>query len=435
MKKVGLVSLGCCKNLYDSEMILKFFVNGGYTITNNPKDADVIVVNTCGFILEAKKESIDTIFEMASYNKTLIVTGCLAQRYYETLKEQIPEMDGIIKIDDYNDFLTKVKEIIPDFDNKQTSLLPVERVLSNNTYSAYLKIAEGCSNYCTYCAIPLIRGSMKSRKIEDILDEAKILASNGVKELVVIAQDTTKYGIDIYGEVKIEELLKQLLTINEFKFIRLLYLYPDEISDELIQLFKNEKRLTPYFDIPIQHSESNILKLMNRRGDKQFLINLFNKIKNEVPNAILRTTIMVGFPYETNEDVDNLLEFIKDVEFDHLGTFTYSKEEDTKSYDFDNQVEEDEKKRRLDLIMKCQSHISYKKNKMHINEIMEGLIVGKNKDYYLFRSYWNAPDDVDGSILIKSDEVLNEGDYVKVKITNALIYDLSGELIEVIERY
>lgn len=435
MKKIGLVSLGCCKNLYDSEMILKFFVNGGYTITNNPKDADVIVVNTCGFILEAKKESIDTIFEMASYKKTLIVTGCLAQRYYETLKSQIPEMDGIIKIDDYADFLNKVKEIIPDFNSNQSFLMPTERILSNNSYSAYLKIAEGCSNYCTYCAIPLIRGSMQSRKIEDILNEAKILAISGVKELVVIAQDTTKYGIDIYGEVKIEELLKQLLLIKEFKFIRLLYLYPDEISDELIQLFKNEKRLTPYFDIPIQHSETNILKLMNRRGDKNFLINLFNKIKTEVPNAILRTTIMVGFPYETNDDVNNLIEFIKYVGFDHLGTFTYSKEEDTKSFNFDNQVEEDEKKRRLDLVMKCQSHISYKKNKTHVGEVMEGLVIGKNKDHYLFRSYWNAPDDVDGSIFIKSNEDLHEGDYVKVKITNASIYDLSGELIEVVERY
>lgn len=435
MKKIGLVSLGCCKNLYDSEMILKFFVNGGYTITNNPKDADVIVVNTCGFILEAKKESIDTIFEMASYKKTLIVTGCLAQRYYETLKSQIPEMDGIIKIDDYADFLNKVKEIIPDFNSNQSFLMPTERILSNNSYSAYLKIAEGCSNYCTYCAIPLIRGSMHSRKIEDILNEAKILAISGVKELVVIAQDTTKYGIDIYGEVKIEELLKQLLLIKEFKFIRLLYLYPDEISDELIQLFKNEKRLTPYFDIPIQHSETNILKLMNRRGDKNFLINLFNKIKTEVPNAILRTTIMVGFPCETNDDVNNLIEFIKYVGFDHLGTFTYSKEEDTKSFNFDNQVEEDEKKRRLDLVMKCQSHISYKKNKTHVGEVMEGLVIGKNKDHYLFRSYWNAPDDVDGSIFIKSNEDLHEGDYVKVKITNASIYDLSGELIEVVERY
>lgn len=430
MKKVGVVSLGCCKNLVDSQMLLGYFCNSGYQVVVDPKKADVIIVNTCGFILDSKKESIDTIFEMSSYNKKLIVTGCLAQRYYKELKEELVEANQIIKIDDYDNILDKIKEIDSDFNNTNRGLSYFDRVLDDNAFSAYLKIGEGCSNNCTYCAIPLIRGPLKSRPMESIVKEAQMLANKKIKELVVIAQDTTKYGLDIYHEIKIEDLLKELLKIKEFSYIRLLYLYPDEISDELIHMFKNEKRLTPYFDIPIQHSEDNILKAMNRRGNKLFLKTLFNKIKKEVPNAILRTTIMVGFPNESEEDFNNLCEFIKEIRFDHLGVFTYSREEDTLSYDMPKQIDEDTKQKRKDILLKIQRHISYQNNQKHLNEIMEGIVVAKNKNYYMLRSYFNAPDDIDGNIYFTSNKPIEIGTMAKIKITQALVYDLYGELIE-----
>ena len=430
MKKVGVVSLGCCKNLVDSQMLLGYFCNAGYQVVVDPKKADVIIVNTCGFILDSKKESIDTIFEMSSYNKKLIVTGCLAQRYYKELKEELVEANQIIKIDDYDNILDKIKEIDSDFNNTNRGLSYFDRVLDDNAFSAYLKIGEGCSNNCTYCAIPLIRGPLKSRPMESIVKEAQMLANKKIKELVVIAQDTTKYGLDIYHKTKIEDLLKELLKIKEFSYIRLLYLYPDEISDELIHMFKNEKRLTPYFDIPIQHSEDNILKAMNRRGNKLFLKTLFNKIKKEVPNAILRTTIMVGFPNESEEDFNNLCEFIKEIRFDHLGVFTYSREEDTLSYDMPNQIDEETKQKRKDILLKIQRHISYQNNQKHLNEIMEGIVVSKNKNYYMLRSYFNAPDDIDGNIYFTSNKPIEIGTMAKIKITQALVYDLYGELIE-----
>ena len=430
MKKVGVVSLGCCKNLVDSQMLLGYFCNSGYQVVVDPKKADVIIVNTCGFILDSKKESIDTIFEMSSYNKKLIVTGCLAQRYYKELKEELVEANQIIKIDDYDNILDKIKEVDSDFNNTNRGLSYFDRILDDNAFSAYLKIGEGCSNNCTYCAIPLIRGPLKSRPMESIVKEAQILANKKIKELVVIAQDTTKYGLDIYHKIKIEDLLKELLKIKEFSYIRLLYLYPDEISDELIHMFKNEKRLTPYFDIPIQHSEDNILKAMNRRGNKLFLKTLFNKIKKEVPNAILRTTIMVGFPNESEEDFNNLCEFIKEIRFDHLGVFTYSREEDTLSYDMPNQIDEETKQKRKDILLKIQRHISYQNNQKHLNEIMEGIVVAKNKNYYMLRSYFNAPDDIDGNIYFTSNKPIEIGTMAKIKITQALVYDLYGELIE-----
>ena len=367
---------------------------------------------------------------MSSYNKKLIVTGCLAQRYYKELKEELVEANQIIKIDDYDNILDKIKEVDSDFNNTNRGLSYFDRVLDDNAFSTYLKIGEGCSNNCTYCAIPLIRGPLKSRPMESIVKEAQMLANKKIKELVVIAQDTTKYGLDIYHEIKIEDLLKNLLKIKEFSYIRLLYLYPDEISDELIHMFKNEKRLTPYFDIPIQHSEDNILKAMNRRGNKLFLKTLFNKIKKEVPNAILRTTIMVGFPNESEEDFNNLCEFIKEIRFDHLGVFTYSREEDTLSYDMPNQIDEETKQKRKDILLKIQRHISYQNNQKHLNEIMEGIVVAKNKNYYMLRSYFNAPDDIDGNIYFTSNKPIEIGTMAKIKITQALVYDLYGELIE-----
>ncbi len=428
MLKVGLVSLGCAKNLVDSENILGLLKHDGYTITNTIEDSDIIIVNTCGFIDSSKKESIETIFEMLSYNKKVVVTGCLAERYEEELRKEIPEA-YFIPIHDYDKFNKLFREVDKEL-SLDGGLDDHYRMVSTGGYSAYLKIGEGCDNCCTYCAIPLIRGHFVSRPYDEIIEEANTLADSGIKEVIVLEQDTTKYGIDLKDGHNTVSLLKGLLGVKKLDYIRLLYLYPDEISDELIDLIASEKRLTPYFDIPIQHSEDHILKDMNRRGNKEFLRNLFNKIKTKVPNAILRTTVMVGFPGETEEDVDNLINFIKEIGFDHLGAFTYSREEGTKSYNFKNQIDENTKKARLDRLMRAQQGVSYKRNKTHIGEIMEGLVVGKEKEQYLLRSYWNAPDDVDGKIYFTSKEELNEGDIVKVKINEAFVYDLLGEQVK-----
>ena len=428
MLKVGLVSLGCAKNLVDSENILGLLKHDGYTITSSIEDSDIIIVNTCGFIDSSKKESIETIFEMLSYGKKVVVTGCLAQRYEKELRKEIPEVI-FIPIHDYHRFNESFKEI--DKELKASGGLDDHyRIVSTGHYSAYLKIGEGCDNCCTYCAIPLIRGHFVSRPYNEIIEEANTLAESGIKEIIVLEQDTSKYGIDLKDGNNIVSLLKGLLEIKKLEYIRLLYLYPDEIADELIALIGREKRLTPYFDVPIQHSEDHILKAMNRRGDKELLRNLFKRIRQMVPNAILRTTVMVGFPGESEEDVDNLIKFMEEVEFDHLGAFIYSREEGTKSYDFKSQISEDVKKERLNRVMKAQQGISYRKNKKHIGEIMEGLVVGKEKDQYLLRSYWNAPDDVDGKIFFSSDKELKEGEIVKVKIENAFVYDLMGSLIK-----
>ena len=429
MKKVGIVSLGCHKNLVDSENILGLFDRNEYVATNNPEEADIIVINTCGFIESSKKESIETIFSMLSYNKKIIVTGCLAERYLDALKEEMPEVDAFIPIREYPNFNKHLYEL----DNSVNPSLGVDdnyRIVSTGPFSAYLKIGEGCDNCCTYCAIPLIRGHFKSRDMNAIINEAKDLVKSGIKELVILEQDTTKYGVDIPDKnVNIVNLLKELLKIEGIEYIRLLYLYPDEITDDLINIIAKESRLTPYFDIPIQHSENHILKDMHRRGDKEFLRNLFRIIREKVPNAILRTTVMVGFPGETEEDVDNLIEFMKEIEFDHLGSFAYSREEDTPAFNFPNQIDEDVKQARLDKVMKAQQKISYHLNKNHIGEVMEGLVIGKDKDTYLFRSYWNAPDDVDGKIYVNSDTPLNIGDKIKVKITDAFVYDLMGDYV------
>lgn len=429
MKKIALISLGCAKNLVDSENILGLLLKNHYQIVNNKEEADILIINTCGFIETSKKESIDVILENINKKQKVVVTGCLVNRYVDDLKKSIPEVDLWIPIRDYPRFTQLLATLDKDITNYE-GLNDDYRLVSTGAYSAYLKIGEGCSNCCTYCAIPLIRGPYVSRPYEDIIKEAKKLASEGYKELIVLEQDTTRYGLDLKEKKTIVDLLKGLLEIKELSFIRLLYLYPDEITDELIDLIAKEKRLTPYFDIPIQHSEDKILKTMNRRGDKAYLTSLFKKIKTKIPNAVLRTTVMVGFPGETKQDFDNLLEFIEEVKFDHLGGFTYSKEEGTKSYDFPHQVRQATKQKRLDDLMALQQKISYDLNKRHIGEIMNGLVVGKENGYYLLRSYWNAPDDVDGKILFSSREELNEGDIVNVKIRESYVYDLYGEIVK-----
>lgn len=428
--KVSLVSLGCSKNLVDSEMILSLMRRNKFEITLDVNEADVIIVNTCGFINASKQESINKIIEMGKLNKTLIVTGCLVKRYKEELEKELPEVDLFIGIDEYD----KIAELIGNLLNKKAFdgyLDLSKRVLSTSSYSAYLKISEGCNNCCTYCAIPLIRGRFRSVPLNDLISQANMIKDQGVEELIVISQDTTRYGSDI-GEYDIVTLLKELLKIKEFKYIRLLYLYPDEISDELIDLMGKEPRLTPYFDIPIQHSSSKILKAMNRRGDKELLTNLFNKIKERVPNAILRTTLIVGFPGETDEDFNELVSFVKEMKFDHLGAFTYSREDGTKSFDFPNQVDEEVKITRYNEIMRIQKHISLMQNKKQISTIHTGIVLSYDyeSNTYSLRSHWNAPDDIDGEIIFASEEPLQEGQIVNVKITSCDHYNLYGELVK-----
>lgn len=430
MKKILLVTLGCSKNTVDSEQILSFFIRNNFEVTLNPNDADLILINTCGFIGDAKKESIDTIFKYSKYkNAKLVVTGCLVERYLKELEEEIPEVDLFIPLRNYSKMASMVRSLFNDEIINEYN--PYYRILSTPSFSSYLKISDGCSHHCSYCAIPLIRGEFHSFKKEDILNEAKRLGELGIKELVIISQDTTRYGEDLYNDYNIVNLLQDILDLNYFKSIRLLYLYAYEVSDELIKLYKNnQKVLLPYFDIPIQHSSDNVLKKMNRKDKKEDIINLYNKIKKEIPNAILRTTLIVGFPGETNDDFNDLKEFINSYKFDHLGVFKYSKEEGTAGFNMKNQVEEDIKQNRLDTLMKDQSKISYELNKKHLNEEMSGFITGKlNNNEYLVRTYFNAPDDIDGNIYLKTDKLFKIGDDVKIKIIDTGIYDLEAELI------
>ena len=429
MKKVALISLGCAKNLVDSENILGLLLKNHYQIVSNKDEADILIINTCGFIEASKRESIDVILDNINHKQKVVVTGCLVNRYVDELKKEIPEVDLWIPIRDYprfNQLLTALDKDITNYEGLNDDY----RLVSTGSYSAYLKIGEGCSNCCSYCAIPLIRGPYVSRPFESVINEAKKLAKDGYKELIVLEQDTTRYGLDLKEKKTIVDLLKELVRIPGLEYVRLLYLYPDEITDELIDLIANEEKLTPYFDIPIQHSEDNILKAMNRRGDKAYLTSLFNKIRNKIPHAILRTTIMVGFPGETERDFNHLMKFIKTIKFDHLGAFKYSKEEGTASFNYPHQVREKTKQRRLEALMELQQGISYNQNKKHINEVMTGLVVGKQDDYYLLRSYFNAPDDVDGKILFSSSKELKEGDKVKVLIKESYVYDLYGVLID-----
>ena len=429
MSKVGLISLGCDKNRVDSELILGLLKRNGYTIVPTVEEADIIIINTCGFITDSKAEGINTILETVSYGKKVVVTGCLVERYLEQLKKEIPEVDLWIPIRDYYRF----NELLLTLENNEdnvTSLDYCNRVFTTQKNTAYLRIGEGCSNHCTYCAIPLIRGEYVSRPLDEVIEEAKHLVSLGINEITLLEQDTTKYGSDFHDGTTLVTLLSRLASIDGLKHVRLLYLYPDEISDELIDFIAKNPVIYPYFDIPIQHSEDRILKKMNRRGDKKLLIELVNKIRAKIPHAILRTTVMVGFPSETEEEYNNLLAFIEEMKFDHLGAFAYSQEEDTPSYSYPDQIKEEVKSARHDKLMKLQQKISYQVNKKHMGEVMEVLITGKEKGYYVGRSYWNAPDDVDGKIFIKTNNKLSISDEVKVKITDTYVYDLLGEEVQ-----
>lgn len=425
-----MISLGCAKNLVDSEIVLGM-LSGKFELVNTVEESDIVIINTCGFIEASKQESIENILDVVKSGKKTVVIGCLVERYLNELKEAIPEVNLWVRIKDYKELNSKLEELIND---KQEIPVfnPFNRLVTTPSYMAYLRISEGCNNCCTYCAIPLIRGSFRSRKMEDILKEANALASNGYKEIVLISQDTTRYGSDFTNKVTIVDLLTKICEIKEFKSVRLLYLYPDEISDELIEFIKNNPKVAPYFDIPFQHSSNAILKAMNRRGTREEYIELINKIRREIPHAILRTTYIVGFPGESEDDFVDLVKFTKEVRFDHMGAFKYSREDGTKSYSFNNQIDEALKVGRLNKIMDVQKKISYEKNKEHIGEMMSGIVIGYNEksNQYSLISYWNAPDDIDGNIYFESNKPLNLGDEVKVKIKSAFVYDLYGELVE-----
>jgi len=430
MYKIGLISLGCAKNLVDSEMILGMLTSSKYQVVNTIEEADVIIVNTCGFIEASKQESIENILDVCKTGKKVVVTGCLVERYLEELKESIPEVALWIPIREYAHFNDKLEALLQD-QNEIQPLNPFVRLLSTPKFMAYLRISEGCNNCCAYCAIPLIRGRFRSRPMDDLILEAKQLKGQGISELVVISQDTTRYGTDFAEKKSIVDLLRELEKIG-FYSIRLLYLYPDEITDELIDYIKYSKVVAPYFDIPLQHSADNVLKGMLRRGTHDDYQSLIEKIRKEIPNAVLRTTYIVGFPGETEDDFVNLVAFTKKNQFDHMGAFKYSREDGTKSYDYPNQVDEALKAGRLNKIMDVQKKISYTKNKTHLGEVMEGIVIdGRlDKHEYELRSYWNAPDDIDGKIIFHSDKDLSLGEIVKVKITSVFVYDLYGEIVE-----
>lgn len=434
--KIGFISLGCSKNLVDTEMMIGLFKKHNFEIVNNPCVADIILINTCGFIESAKEEAINTILEMCEYKKKrckyIIATGCLVKRYKEELEKEIPEVDLWIGCNNYNEFWNKIQDTLK-LDNKNFDELNYHnRVISTGNKTAYLKIAEGCSNFCTYCAIPMIRGKFVSRQMEDIIEEARNLANKGIEEIIVIAQDTTKYGIDIYGQAKLASLLKELEKIDKIKWIRFLYSYPETITDELIEEIKNSKKICHYFDIPIQHIANPVLKRMNRHSNGESIRKVIKKIKQEIPDVIIRSTVMVGFPGETKQDFEELYNFLKEIKFDKLGAFTYSKEEGTPAATLKEQIHPNTKKSRYNKIMELQKEISRNNLKNKIGNIYETLIedISFDKKYYIGRTYMDVPD-MDGIVFIKNNNKEKEliGKYIKCKIINQKEYDLIGEVI------
>lgn len=445
MKNVLFISLGCDKNLVDSEKMLGLLTEKGYTMVEEEKDADAIVVNTCCFIHDAKEESIETILEMASWKekgkcKALVAAGCLAQRYQEEIREEIPEVDAIVGTTGYTEIVKILDELLegegeetltccPSIDRLPASLSD-KRVVTTGGYTAYLKIAEGCNKFCTYCIIPHIRGRYRSFPMEDLLDEAERLVKIGVRELILIAQETTVYGVDCYGRKALPELLKKLCQIDGLDWIRLLYCYPEEITDELIQVMKEEKKICHYLDIPIQHSEDSILKRMGRRTNREELVALINKLRREIPDIVLRTTLITGFPGETEEEFARMVDFVEKMKFNRLGVFTYSTEEGTKAAVMEEQVPEEVKEQRRDRIMELQQEISAQTASRMVGKKMSVLIEGYlyEEDIYIGRTYMDAPK-VDGNVFVRAEEEMISGDIVPVYITGASEYDLMGDVI------
>ena len=430
--KVAFISLGCSKNLVVTEEIIGLFKKHNYDIVNDEREAEIIIINTCGFIDSAKSEGIDTILEMNEYKKGkckyLIVTGCLVERYKEELEKELPEVDLFIPVRNYDDLWENIDKLV---NNKQSvdKLDFHNRVISTGETMAYLKIAEGCSNYCTFCAIPYIQGKYISREYNDIILEAKELAKKGYSEIVIIAQDTTKYGVDLYGRPRLAELLEDIAKIEGIKWIRFLYSYPETITDELIQVVKNNDKICNYFDIPIQHINNRILKLMNRKSDGDSIRNLIHKLRKEIPNVIIRTTLIVGFPTEKDEEFEELYNFVKDSKFDRLGAFSYSCEDGTAASKIKEQISEDIKEDRRNRIMLLQQKISEKKMKEKIGNKYEVIIENISEDgmYFIGRSYMDVPSE-DGVIYVDYDESIAINEYVMVEVYDSTEYDLYARL-------
>ncbi len=437
---IGMVSLGCAKNQTDAETMLGIMSEYGHNIVSEPSDADVIVVNTCGFIESAKQESIDAILEMAEYKKgkckILIASGCLAERYNEELLRELPEVDAIVGTGDYH----KICEVIDAcqsgekpalFGNKDfTPDDDLPRILSTPEYTAYLKIADGCDNNCTYCAIPKIRGKFRSRKKEDIINEAKSLALSGVKELILIAQDTTRYGIDIYGKYALSELLESLCEIDGIRWIRVHYYYTEAITKELIDVMAANEKICNYIDMPIQHINNRILRRMARRTNRAEIEEKISYIREKMPDSVIRTSIIVGFPGETEEEFCELYDFVKEIKFDRMGVFTYSPEEDTAAAEFEDQIDEGIKNERLDKLMTLQQGISLEKNKEKIGDILEVIVEGYEEESYLFFGRTRGDSiDIDSTVYFAANDEIDFGDIVKVEILDASEYDLTGKQI------
>lgn len=437
--KVGMISLGCPKNQVDGEALLAKLAAAGYQIVNEIENSDVMIVNTCGFIEDAKREAIDTILEVAQYKEAgvisaLVVTGCLAERYQDEILKEMPEVDAVIGIGANADIVKVCDKALcgiqtSNYPNKCYLPIDDERVLSTPSHWAYLKIAEGCDNRCSYCAIPGIRGKFRSRKIESVINEAKSLVNRGVKEIILVAQDTTKYGQDLYGEYSLDKLLKELVKINGLEWIRLFYCYPQRITDSLIDVIATEDKVCKYIDIPLQHSDTTVLKNMNRVGDGNDYRVLLDKMRKAIPDLALRTTFMVGFPGETDEQFENLCDFVKDMKFDKMGCFTFSPEEDTPAFDMDNQIDEDVKKRRQEVLMNAQYSITEASNKSRVGNVYKVIIDSFADGKYTGRSYMDSPE-IDSGIIFTSNKKLNIGDFVNVKITDFDGYDLIGEHYE-----
>ena len=439
--KVGFISLGCNKNLVDTEKTIAIFNEEGFEIVNKPENADIIVINTCGFIESAKEEAINTILEMAEYKKDkckfLIAMGCLVERYRDELAKEIPEVDLWIKYSEYDSLWDKVKKMLENEDIEETDnpsnrefLNLMDRVLTTGDNFAYLKIADGCSNRCTYCAIPYIRGPQMSRKMEDIIEEAKKLAEEGYHEIILTAQDTTKYAVDLYGKPRLAELIEEISKIEEIKWIRFLYAYPETISDELIQVVKNNDKVCKYFDIPIQHISDSVLKRMNRQSNGESIRKLIKKLRQEISEVIIRTTVMVGFPGESEADFEELYNFLQEAKFDKLGCFAYSKEDGTPASRLKEQIHPMTKKSRLNKIMSLQQKISKQNLKNKIGKEVEVLVEDKSFDgkTYIGRSYMDVPE-IDGVVYIESDEEIQIGSFVKCTITDVNEYDLIAKKI------
>lgn len=436
------ISLGCDKNLVDSEVMLGLINQKGYIITNDENEADIIVVNTCCFINDAKEESINTILEMAELKKTanlkaLIVTGCLAQRYKKEIQEEIKEVDAVVGTSSYENIVKVIEEALEGKVSESFEDIDVspevesKRVLTTGGYYSYLKIAEGCDKHCTYCIIPKIRGKFRSVPMERLIAEARSLAEQGVKELMLVAQETTLYGVDLYGEKSLHKLLKELCKVEGIEWIRILYCYPEEITDDLIQVMKEEEKICNYIDMPIQHASDNILKRMGRRTNRQELIDIVTKLRKEIPDISLRTTLITGFPGETKEDHEQLLEFVDQMEFDRLGVFTYSPEEDTPAASMEGQIEEEVKEERKDEIMTLQQEIAFEHAEKMVGRTLKVMIEGRlpEENVYIGRTYMDAPN-IDGYIFVNADHEFMSGDFVTVKVTGAKDYDLTAEIAE-----